>query len=65
VATLRRAAGAEFESFVACNDAVAPEDGSVARKYRDLISVAVARTTQCVYCIETHVRCGEGRGRHG
>ena len=32
------------------------EDGVIPAKYRELISVAVALTTQCAYCIELHVK---------
>ena len=29
-------------------------DGAIPIKYKELIAVAVARTTQCPYCIEIH-----------
>ncbi len=32
------------------------EDGVIPAKYRELISVAVALTTQCAYCIDAHVK---------
>jgi AhpD family alkylhydroperoxidase len=32
------------------------EDGVIPAKYRELISVAVALTTQCSYCIDAHVK---------
>jgi AhpD family alkylhydroperoxidase len=31
-------------------------DGTIPAKYRELISVAVALTTQCAYCIDAHVK---------
>jgi len=31
------------------------EDGAIPIKYRELMSVAVALTTQCAYCIESHI----------
>jgi AhpD family alkylhydroperoxidase len=31
-------------------------DGAVPKKYKELMAVAVALTTQCVYCIEIHRR---------
>ncbi|WP_435011732.1 carboxymuconolactone decarboxylase family protein [Tundrisphaera lichenicola] len=31
------------------------EDGVIPAKYRELMSVAVALTTQCAYCIDSHV----------
>jgi AhpD family alkylhydroperoxidase len=38
------------------------EDGSVPRKYRELIAIAVALTTQCVYCIESHTAAARRQG---
>ncbi len=32
----------------------APEGRAIPLKYRELIAVAVAVTTQCVYCIDSH-----------
>src|SRR3546814_10680478 len=32
------------------------EDGAIPRKYRELIAIAVAHATGCVYCIEAHVK---------
>jgi AhpD family alkylhydroperoxidase len=61
-AHLRRAAGSEFAAFVTFNEAVGRDDGAVPLKYRELISVAVALTTQCAYCIETHVGAASRAG---
>ena len=36
-------------------DKVAWSDGVIPKKYKELIAVAVAMTTQCPYCIELHV----------
>lgn len=42
-------------AFAAFDGAVFAEEGrAVPLKYRELIALAVAVTTQCVYCIETH-----------
>jgi AhpD family alkylhydroperoxidase len=35
-------------------DKAALADGAVPKKYKELMAVAVALTTQCVYCIEIH-----------
>ena len=35
-------------------DKVAVADGAIPVKYKELIAVAVALTTQCPYCIEIH-----------
>jgi len=32
------------------------------KKYRELIAVAVAHTTQCVYCIEVHTKNAKKSG---
>lgn len=36
-------------------DKAAWSDGAIPKKYKELIAVAVAMTTQCPYCIELHV----------
>ena len=35
-------------------DKVAVSDGAIPAKYKELIAVAVALTTQCPYCIDIH-----------
>jgi AhpD family alkylhydroperoxidase len=35
-------------------DKAALADGAVPKKYKELIAVAIALTTQCAYCIEIH-----------
>jgi len=35
-------------------DKAAVADGAIPVKYKELIAVAVALTTQCPYCIEVH-----------
>ena len=35
-------------------DKAALADGAIPRKYKELMAVAVALTTQCPYCIEIH-----------
>ena len=42
-----------FRSFVAFDQA-AFKDGAIPLKYKELMAVAVALTTQCPYCIEIH-----------
>src|SRR6476659_10216774 len=44
-----------FQAFVAF-DAAALRDGAIPAKYKELMAVAVALTTQCSYCIEIHAR---------
>jgi len=35
-------------------DKLAYADGAIPKKYKELIAIAVALTTQCPYCIEVH-----------
>jgi AhpD family alkylhydroperoxidase len=42
-----------FQGFVVFDQA-AFKEGAVPLKYKELIAVAVALTTQCPYCIEIH-----------
>ena len=35
-------------------DKAALADGVIPKKYKELMAIAVALTTQCVYCIEAH-----------
>ncbi|MGI5447678.1 carboxymuconolactone decarboxylase family protein [Streptomyces sp. CA-243310] len=55
-------APAEFAAWVAFQQAVDREDGAVPRRYRELISVAVALVTQCSYCLDVHTAAAR---RHG
>jgi AhpD family alkylhydroperoxidase len=52
----------EFNAWFALDRIVAREDGTVPRKYRELIALAVALTTQCPYCIEVHVKAARTAG---
>jgi len=45
----------EFKAWLGLDQIVGREDGAIPRKYRELIALAVAVTTQCPYCIEAHV----------
>lgn len=52
---LRASAPAEWAAFAEFNSvAVGRTDGAIPRKYRELIALAVALTTQCQYCISSH-----------
>ena len=35
-------------------DKAALADGAIPKKYKELMAIAVALTTQCTYCIELH-----------
>lgn len=46
-------APASWEAFKAL-DKAALADGAIPAKYKELMAIAVALTTQCGYCIEVH-----------
>src|SRR6185295_782343 len=52
----------EFKAWANLDGIVGREDGRIPRKYRELIAVAVAHTTQCVYCIEVHTKNAKKAG---
>jgi AhpD family alkylhydroperoxidase len=51
--TLGEFAPEAFQAFIAFDEA-ALKDGAIPVKYKELMAVAVALTTQCPYCIEIH-----------
>ncbi|QDU36427.1 Alkyl hydroperoxide reductase AhpD [Maioricimonas rarisocia] len=55
VKDLKELAPKEAAAFFNLKHTAEREDGVIPPKYRELISVAVALTTQCSYCIESHV----------
>jgi AhpD family alkylhydroperoxidase len=59
---LKALAPAEFKGFVALDAIVGREDGAIPRKYRELIALAVACTTQCPYCLDVHTRSAKRAG---
>ena len=46
----------EAKAFFNLKHTAERDDGVIPAKYRELISVAVALTTQCAYCIDAHVK---------
>lgn len=50
-----------FKGFVAFDEA-AFKDGAIPLKYKELMAVAVALTTQCPYCIEVHTKKAKQAG---
>jgi AhpD family alkylhydroperoxidase len=52
----------EFNAWVGLDGIVGRTDGAIPQKYRELIAVAVACTTQCPYCIEVHSRAAKAAG---
>ena len=55
-------APAEFKAWLGLDQIVGKDDSKVPRKYRELIAIAVACTTQCPYCIEVHVKAAKKAG---
>lgn len=52
----------DFNAWLALDNIVRREDGAIPRKYRELIALAVAFTTQCPYCIEAHAKGAKTAG---
>ena len=57
-----RLAPKEFAAFVEFDKIVGRDDGAIPRKYRELIALAVACTTQCPYCLDVHTRAAKRAG---
>lgn len=56
VPELARLVPVEAKAFLAFNEVCERADGAIPTKYRELISLAVALTTQCAYCLDVHSR---------
>lgn len=56
--TLAPEAMAAFEAL----DKAALADGAIPRKYKELMALAVALTTQCPYCLEVHREAAKKAG---
>jgi AhpD family alkylhydroperoxidase len=59
---MKKLAPAEFKGFVELDAIVGRDDGKIPRKYRELIALAVACTTQCPYCLDVHTRAAKRAG---
>jgi AhpD family alkylhydroperoxidase len=59
---MKKAAPHEFNAWANLDAIVGREDGHIPRKYRELIAVATAHVTQCVYCIEVHTKAAKKAG---
>lgn len=62
VPTLMALAPAEAEAFLGLHHSAERADGSIPRKYRELIALGVALTTQCSYCLAVHTRAARENG---
>jgi len=52
----------DFNAWLGLDKIVGREGGAIPRKYRELIALAVACTTQCPYCIEVHAKGAKAAG---
>lgn len=59
---VKQLAPAEYAAFAGLDAIVAREDSAIPRKYRELIAIAIACTTQCPYCLEAHTRGAKRAG---
>jgi len=59
---LREAQKDMFQAFIQFNNEVFEKPSSLPRKVKELIALAVAHTTQCPYCIESHVKAAKKEG---
>lgn len=50
-----------WQTFLAF-DKAALADGAIPKKYKELMAIAVALTTQCPYCIEIHADAARKAG---
>lgn len=52
----------EFNAWLNLDKIVSRDDGAIPRKFRELIALGVALTTQCPYCIDVHVKAARNAG---
>jgi AhpD family alkylhydroperoxidase len=58
---LRELAPQAFKAYAAFDEA-ALQEGAIPRKYKELIAIGVALTTQCPYCVELHITKARAAG---
>jgi AhpD family alkylhydroperoxidase len=56
LADLKKLAPNDFDGFVKLDATVGRTGGAIPVKYRELMALAVACTTQCPYCLDVHTR---------
>src|SRR3954468_5980989 len=59
---LKQLAPDEFKGFVALDSIIGREGGAIPRKYRELIALGIACTTQCPNCLDVHTRAAKRAG---
>ncbi|MFN8057994.1 MAG: carboxymuconolactone decarboxylase family protein [Vicinamibacterales bacterium] len=55
-------APAEFKGFLELDAAAGRADGHIPPKYRELMAIAIACTTQCPYCLDVHTKKAKAAG---
>jgi AhpD family alkylhydroperoxidase len=51
-----------FQAFINFNNEIFEKKSALPRKVKELIAIGVAHTTQCPYCIESHVKAAKKEG---
>jgi AhpD family alkylhydroperoxidase len=59
---MRKLAPDDFNAWLGLNNIIGRENGAIPKKYRELIAIAVAATTQCPYCMEAHAKAAHSAG---
>lgn len=59
---LKKSAPTEFSAWVGLDSMVGRKDGAIPHKYRELIAIACAHVTQCVYCMDVHIKAAVDAG---
>jgi AhpD family alkylhydroperoxidase len=59
---MKKLAPADFEAWLGLDNIVKRDGGAIPKKYRELIALAVACTTQCPYCLEVHAKGARAAG---
>src|SRR5262245_6115972 len=59
---MKELAPEDFRAWAALDGIIGRADGQIPQKYRELIAIAVAHTTQCPYCIEAHTQKAKKAG---
>jgi AhpD family alkylhydroperoxidase len=61
IKTLKELAPEGMAAWATLNE-VSMKDGAIPKKYKELMALAVAFTTQCPYCIEVHAKAARAAG---
>ena len=62
IGDLKTFAPVELTAWVNLDNIVGRKDGRIPNKYRELMAIAVAHSTQCVFCIKVHTTAAKKAG---